>query len=135
SSIVPLLRYSMRASATCVDDTVPAPLIERGSMTPEKRMYSLPRLMAICFSPATCRLPLGSTPTTVGGIVPVDVLLALLLPWPRAWLAPDTSVLWRPSQLGASAGNRSSPSETLPWRSVLVATPLAALVRSLSTMV
>src|SRR3546814_1029805 len=59
SSIVPLLRYSMRASATCVDSTVLEPVIERGSTTPENRTYSLPRLMAICFSPAICRLPLG----------------------------------------------------------------------------
>src|SRR5690606_31146784 len=34
SSIRPLLRYSLRASATCVDDTVLLPKIERGSTTP-----------------------------------------------------------------------------------------------------
>src|SRR5690606_19524396 len=36
SSITPLLRYSMRASATWVEDTVLLPVIERGSTTPER---------------------------------------------------------------------------------------------------
>lgn len=37
--MTPLLRYSMRASATRVDDTVLLPVIDRGSTTPEKRTY------------------------------------------------------------------------------------------------
>src|SRR5690606_9882888 len=92
SSMTPLLRYSMRASATWVDETELAPVIERGSTTPAKRTYSLPRLMAICFSPATCRLPLGSTPITVVVMVPVKVLLARESPLPADSLAPDRSL-------------------------------------------
>src|SRR5690606_10199715 len=136
SSMTPLLRYSMRASATWVEDTELAPVIERGSTTPEKRTYSLPRLMAICFSPATCRLPLGSTPITVVVIVPVNVLLALVSPLPEAWFDPDASVSSLAlAQLSMKPGVAAIPRPTLPLRLVLVATFLAAFVRSFSTMV
>src|SRR5690606_19869327 len=88
SSMTPLLRNSILASATCVDDTVLLPVIERGSTTPENRRYSLPRLMAICLSPAICRLPLGSTPITVVVSVPVNMLSARLEPVPSMVLPP-----------------------------------------------
>src|SRR5690606_29856462 len=91
SSMRPLLRNSIRASATWVEDTVLEPEIERGSTTPEKRICSLPRLMAICFSPAICKLPLGSTPITVVVRVPLNILSARLEPVPSAALPPPIS--------------------------------------------
>jgi hypothetical protein len=60
-----------------------------GLIMPEKRMYSVPLFMPICFSPATIRLPLLSTSTTVTPMVPVKALLA-------AWLSPS-EIWWRRS--------------------------------------
>ena len=53
-----------------------------GLTTPEKRMYSLPWLMAICFSPDTSRLPLASASITVTVMVPEKLLFAAALPEP-----------------------------------------------------
>ncbi|MNV43222.1 hypothetical protein D3C71_1349290 [compost metagenome] len=110
--------------------------MERGSTTPAKRTYSLPRLMAICFSPATCKLPLDITPTTVVVMVPVKALLAVLSPLPCDTLPPVASVFRLAlAQLFMNDGAAAMPSVVEPVRLVLVATFLDALVRSFSTMV
>jgi len=49
-------------------------------------MNSTPLFMATCFSPATIRLPFGSTSVTVTPSTPVKVLLAL-------WLSPSANLL------------------------------------------
>src|SRR5690606_20192773 len=131
SSITPLLRNSIRASATCVDDTVLLPVIERGSTTPEKRRCSLPRLMAICLSPAICRLPLGSTPTTVVVSVPVERLSARVEPSPSRVLPPVMLESWFGLTLpGRIDGTAPQPRFAPLVRSVEVATRFCALVRS-----
>ena len=81
----------MRASATWVDCTVLAPVTLTGLTMPEKRMNSLPWLMAICFSPDTSRLPLGSTSMTVVVMVPVKALLAAASPLPPNLLASEAA--------------------------------------------
>src|SRR5690606_14639564 len=73
---------------------VPLPVIKRGSTTPENRRYSLPRLIAICLSPAICKLPLGSTPITVVVRVPVNRLLARVEPEPSISLVPAQLKFW-----------------------------------------
>ncbi len=76
SSVWPLPRISMRASATWVELTVlPGLDLHAGLTTPEKRMYSTSLLVPSCFSPATVRLPLASTSITVTVMVPVNTLL------------------------------------------------------------
>jgi hypothetical protein len=56
--------------------------IDFGSTTPLKRSTSEFWRMPICFSPATSRLPLGSTSITVTVIVPVNWLLDAVSPLP-----------------------------------------------------
>src|SRR5690554_5458823 len=131
SSITPLLRNSILASATCVEATVLFPEMERGSTTPEKRRYSLPRLMAICLSPAICKLPLGNTPTTVVVRVPVNRLLARVEPVPSMVLLPDTLKSWSGLTLpGRMVGTPPQPRVAPLLRSVEVPTLFCALVRS-----
>jgi len=81
-----LVRYSRRASATLADDTVLPAWMVSGCTTPDKRMYSVPLSSAICFSPATIRLPLGSTSTTVTVTLPLKVLLELSADLSAYWL-------------------------------------------------
>src|SRR5690606_22849427 len=136
SSMTPLLRNSILASATCVDDTVLFPVMERGATTPEKRRYSLPRLMAICLAPASCRLPLGNTPTTVVVRVPVKALSARVEPSPSIVLSPVTLKFWSGLTLpGNIDGTAPQPSDAPLERSVAVATRFCALVLSWMTTV
>ena len=71
----------------------------------EKRMNSLPWLMAICFSPDTSRLPLGSTSMTVVVMVPVKVLLAAASPLPPNLLASE-AVASRPAEAASGSLSR-----------------------------
>lgn len=73
----------MRAWDTWVDDTVFSPVMLRGLTSPEKRMNSVPWLIAICLSPRTRKCPLGITCITVTEIVPVNELFAWEPPAPR----------------------------------------------------
>ncbi len=126
----------MRASATCVDGTALSPVIVRGLTTPEKRMYSAPWLMAICFSPETMRLPLASTSSTVTVMVPLKVLVALAPPLALSALAPLMVAFWALLNSPPSAlGTASKASALLDVRLALVPEFLLALTFSLITMV
>jgi hypothetical protein len=126
----------MRASATWVDGTALSPVIVRGLTTPEKRMNSAPWLMAICFSPDTTRLLLGSTSITVTVMVPLKVLAALAPPPAFSELAPLMSAFWLvPNSPPSARGTALNASAVLPVRLALVAEFLLALTFSLITIV
>src|SRR5450830_1993061 len=130
-SIWLLVRYSTRATATWVEGTtLPMPMVS-GLTMPEKRMNSVPLFMAICFSPATMRLPLGSSSITVTPMVPEKVLLA-------DWLSPSANSVEPfadtvpPKRPWAKPGVLKP---TLPLLLPELAPALTALVRSVMAMI
>ncbi|CAJ0994265.1 hypothetical protein SODG_006791 [Sodalis praecaptivus] len=127
----------MRASATCVDTTALSPLMVRGLTTPEKRMYSVPWLMAICFSPTTFRLPLARTSATVTVMVPVKVFFAEAPPLPSKSLLPlaSRSAFWLPISPLSIFGTVANASVLLPSRVALADELLLALTFSCRVMV
>ncbi|MDT4818877.1 hypothetical protein FQZ97_519810 [compost metagenome] len=125
----------MRASATSVEGTVLLPDTVRGFTTPEKRMYSVPWLMPICFSPLTSRLPLAMTSVTVTVITPLKVLLALAPPLALSVLVPDSLVSCPSSRPPMSLGMAANTLVVLPVRLALAPEFLVALTFSLMRMV
>ena len=101
-----------------VDGTVLLPLMVRGFTTPEKRINSVPRLMAICFSPTTPRLPLGSSSFTVTVMVPVKVLRAAAPP-AKSFYLRLRNPLCHPQPAVEFRGHRDQPH---PSRSITVGT-------------
>ena len=125
----------LRASATCVDDTVLVPVIERGSTTPETDILAATVDRDLLFA-GDLQVAIDITPTTVVVMVPVKALLAVLSPLPCDTLPPLASVFRLAlAQLSMKDGAAAMPRLAEPLRLVLVATFLDALVRSLSTIV
>ena len=130
SSMKPLPRYSMRASATWVDCTVLAVVTLLGLITPEKRMNSLPWLIATIFSPETSRLPFGYTSITVTVIVPLKTLLAAAAPLP---LKSDSASASSSRPFSPLKGRRligPMPAVMLPLRVALALALFCAVLRS-----
>lgn len=106
-----------------------------GLTTPEKRTYSLPWLMSICFSPLTIRLPFDITSVTVTVSVPLNVLAALAPPPAVNLLAPVADrfvLLKRPPKTPGTVGTANAP---VPVRLVFAADDFVALTFSEITMV
>src|SRR5450830_849221 len=73
---------SRRALATLEEATTLPVVRSLGFTTPEKRRVRVPPLRATLRSPATTRLPLGSTLVTVAVSCPVKLLTSVVLPLP-----------------------------------------------------
>ena len=91
--------------------------------------------MPMRFSPATLRLPLGSTCMTVTVILPVNVFDALASPEPWKSFEPERSVFCLVSHLPSASGTAVGLKPTEPLRLALAADDLVADRSSLSTTV
>ena len=103
-----------------------------GLTTPEKRSVSTFRLMPICFSPVTTRLPFGSTSITVVVIVPLNALSAFVPPLPSKSLfeLPPIPSFGRIEAVGFRNGICATEPSTEPLRFSVLFELLEAVVFS-----